>query len=400
MPRTLLHAACLLCLSCLFCAAPAFAQDGQPWPDPTGIPAASDADIAAAVELAGGNRAELEAALSYFPAGSTELAALRFIVANLPLADLGCITSAELANNVELALDAWRGLPFEPFYDGATWAHYVLPHRVSQEPLEPWRSEFHSQLAPLVAECATPEEAWRVVFDWCGQRAGFKQTQRRDQGPLTTIKGGYGRCEELMALQICALRSVGLPARNVSVPWWSHQDNNHAWTEVLHPDGRWGLPWHSWEQDAARQAAVVVGMCYGLPEDSVEDVLAKGVEPGARWCQMNSITNYRTPARLRLDFSQAIMPTDGDAPPPEGWQLSVYVWNYGALRRVCRTAIEPDGSCALSLGAGVYVLGTDVPGTSGLRLVELTGTDTLIASWERLVPVSGEMLVEYPKSAD
>lgn len=195
MLRTLLHAACLLCLSCQVCAAPALAQGGPPWPDPTGIPAVSDADVAAAVDLAGGNRAELEAALAYFPAGSTELAALRFVVANLPLADLGCITSAELTGNVELALAAWRDLPFEPFYDGATWAHYVLPHRVSQEPLEPWREHFYTQLAPLVADCATPEEAWRVVFDWCGQRAGFKQTQRRDQAcrtpALPTRSGGF-----------------------------------------------------------------------------------------------------------------------------------------------------------------------------------------------------------------
>ena len=45
-------------------------------------------------------------------------------------------------------------------------------------------------------------------------------------------------CGEESVFLVNALRSVGIPARQVYVPRWSHCDDNHAWVE-LWCDGKW-----------------------------------------------------------------------------------------------------------------------------------------------------------------
>ena len=71
-------------------------------------------------------------------------------------------------------------------------------------------------------------EIGRLTREW----ATYKASSRRDQGPLTTMERGIGRCEEEMILTICALRSVGIPVRSCSAPWWTTGNSNHAWVEV------------------------------------------------------------------------------------------------------------------------------------------------------------------------
>ena len=47
-----------------------------------------------------------------------------------------------------------------------------------------------------------------------------------------------GRCGEESTLLVAALRSVGIPARQVYTPRWAHTDDNHAWVEAW-ADGKW-----------------------------------------------------------------------------------------------------------------------------------------------------------------
>src|SRR5690606_36912714 len=114
-----------------------------------------------------------------------------------------------------------------------------------------------------------------AVNRWFGERIGFRQTQRRDQGPLATLASGYGRCEELCIIYIAACRSVGVPARMAYCPWRAVSDNNHAWVEVLGSDGAWHFVGaaepadkldSAWFEGAARRAPLVVSICFGLPE--------------------------------------------------------------------------------------------------------------------------------------
>jgi hypothetical protein len=392
--------ACSLCTLAILLASlsPAFAAD---------VPSVSDADLEAALQLAGDNRPQLQQALDTGIQKPFEMQAMRFVVANLPLSDLGRATGAELIEHFELAQRARGEFAYGSQYDDGTWAHFVLPPRMSQEPLSDWRPYLHQQLAPLVADAQTLDEAALRVNRWCGQHARFEQTQRRDQGPLVTLAGGYGRCEELVMLFVCACRSVGIPARQAYCPWWAVSDNNHAWAEVLGSDGKWHYTGgcepadrldQAWFGQAVKQAPIIISPCFGIPDDtSGMEVLRLEKTPGARYCLINSTANYRETGVLDI---QPLIDTGGDAAKVlaaqrEGFDIHVEVFNYGALREIAR--VHTVGRTLIRLGAGTYTLTMQDP-VSGRTLAALATVVNNRINQVQLSaePLKGSLLVQFP----
>lgn len=394
------------------------------------IPAVTDAELEQALTLAGSNRGELESVLFRYERDGFATAALRFQIVNMPLADLGCVTAEQIAENYELAF-AVLELPYTQHYDLATWAHYVLPMRVSQEPLEDWRRLFHDELRPGVEDVDTLELAYtkiRPVADRCG----FKQTQRRDQGPFSTLKSGYGRCEELIIVHVDALRAIGVPARLAYCPYWSHTDNNHAWVELMLDDGKWycdevvGDPTRKggWVMAGCRNASVVVSTCYGLPAERGEDVLNWKEAVGARFCTVNSIGNYRETGRIAFDVPEARRPGayeyfESDDPAELGasvqrsiaggaadsigagaeWNahvVTVHVFNFGALRQVARIPLDDMGRAEIELGPGAYIISTSAAVDNPEVWAEVAAGDTLQLAWDDAEPPAAEYMVVYP----
>ena len=387
-----LLAAC--CLAALLLPVPARAAD---------VPAVSDAELEQALELAGSNRAELEQALQQYAQEPFKRSALRFLLVSLPVVDLGVISAAELIENVDLALQAREEFAFGRHYDDATWAHYVLPPRVSQEPLSPWRRLFYDALHEQVADCQTIGEAATIAAAYYGTLATYKPTQSRDQSPLATIKGGYGRCEELVILFIDCCRAVGIPARQAYCPYWAAGDDNHAWWEVLGSDGRWHLDVDygpgenreaNWVVHSARQAPLVVSVCFGLPgpQEQGLNILSLKPDVGARYCHLNSVADYRQCARLDVYAGAAAAPDPQTGKPRK---LTVHVFNYGALRQVARVEFDSAGQASVQLGLGNYFVTSDLPDGPRAAFVHLSGDQ--IVNWSLLPPAPAELTLYFPK---
>ncbi|MEJ5964900.1 transglutaminase-like domain-containing protein [Flavonifractor porci] len=117
------------------------------------------------------------------------------------------------------------------------YEQYVLCPRVNDEDLSDHRALFYSQLWDRVKDLSQ-EEAALEVNRWCHEQASYQAQDDRTASPLTVYRCGSGRCGEESAFLVSALRSVGLAARQVYAPRWSHCDDNHAWVEVL-CEGRW-----------------------------------------------------------------------------------------------------------------------------------------------------------------
>lgn len=189
--------------------------------------------------------------------------------AHSPVSDIAVAENLTiLEENAELALWTRENTPWGPLIPDSVFLRYVLPARVSQEPLVAWRPVFMEALLPVIRESETAGEAVIAVSAWCDGIVDYAPTQYRDQSPFVTWSSGIGRCEEMTVFFMCALRSVGIPCRQIYAPWWSTVDGNHAWPEVWTPDG-WAYTDISseletlndtWFAERARSTALVVAM--------------------------------------------------------------------------------------------------------------------------------------------
>ena len=303
-----------------------------------------------ALKEAGENRGALEAVLQ--KTDPARKAWAEFLIANLPPCDLAQAQSEVLLEHLAYADTARQELPWGVKVPEDLFFHYVLPPRVSQEPLEAWRRYFFEQLFSVVMECKTMEEAAQEVNRWCAERVLFKPTQRRDQGPLESLKGGYGRCEELSILYISALRSVDIPARMAWTPYWSTSDNNHAWVEVW-ADGRWQYTGacepgkrlcEAWFNPVVKRTGLVLTEAFGIPDK--EPQLYKAGQGEAR---INVTTTYARTGTLGVKVITGGKP-QGKA------QVWISVYNWGGLRAIARRECDENGEMSLQIGRGDYVV--------------------------------------------
>ena len=130
-----------------------------------------------------------------------------------------------------------RTVPWCASLSREAYEQYVLCPRVNDEDLSDHRALFYSHLWNRVKDLSQ-EEAALEVNRWCHEQASYQAQDDRTASPLTVYRCGSGRCGEESAFLVSALRAVGLAARQVYAPRWSHCDDNHAWVEVL-CEGRW-----------------------------------------------------------------------------------------------------------------------------------------------------------------
>jgi hypothetical protein len=360
------------------------------------VPRESVPAVIASLKLAGDNATELLAAIT--KADESDRPALAFLVSNLPPVDLANADRSFLLDTVRLAREARDRFPWGATIPEDVYLAYVVPPRVSQEPLENARPYLFDELEKRLAGVTSMEEAALEVNRWCGEQAGFKPTARRDQGVFETLASRYGRCEELMILHVAALRSVAIPARETWTPYWATTDNNHAWTELWVGGG-----WHyagacepadaldvAWFSEAVKGAAIVLSSVMGPPAASDEVYVTRD-----RYSLVNSTSHYLIPGVLEVNVRR-------DRGPREGTPVTVSVWNFGALRRIARQETDDEGKIRLSLGDGEYFVCAGGPEGHDWDLAVIrSGEETpLWLSLDKDRPFDREFRLEYESTGD
>jgi len=166
-----------------------------------------------------------------------ERRAMEFLQDHLPSSDLYGYPAELFLEFVRHGVFLRGAAPWCGGLDWPVFAHYVLFPRVNDEDLSFHRRIFFDGLWPRVKDLPGMEARVQEVNRWCRERAGYQAQDERTASPLTVYRNGSGRCGEESAFLVSALRSVGIPARQVYAPRWSHCDDNHAWVEAL-CDGR------------------------------------------------------------------------------------------------------------------------------------------------------------------
>ena len=163
--------------------------------------------------------------------------ALEFLYAYMPLGDIVNKTPEYYLDHYNLTVMALEEMPWGSILPEREIRHFVLPVRVNNENLDTSRAVFYNELADRVRGLSM-YDAVLEVNHWCHEKAVYMPSDRRTSSPLATVKTAYGRCGEESTLLVAALRSVGIPARQVYTPRWAHTDSNHAWVEAW-VDGEW-----------------------------------------------------------------------------------------------------------------------------------------------------------------
>lgn len=198
---------------------------------------ASD-DLEQILGQAGTNRAEISRAWSEVAAARRE--GLKFLLENMPAADVQTLSSSFLLENVNLAFAAWEASPWRERVSRELFCNDVLPYACLNEARDPWREQLREKCAPIVTACKTPGEAACLLNEKIFPlfKVRYSTGRRRPhQSPRETIETGVATCTGLAVLLVDACRSVGIPARVAGTPMWTNLRGNHTWVEVW--DGDW-----------------------------------------------------------------------------------------------------------------------------------------------------------------
>ena len=276
-----------------------------------------------------------------------EAALLRYHLATLPLTDAVDAPLEVLLAFARHALMLREGpaadLPEDLF------VHYVATARVNNEPLQDCRGALWGELAPRVAGL-DPERAAIEVNYWCAEMATYQTTDGRTLGAPGVIAGAAGRCGEESTLLVTALRAVGIPARQLYVPWWAHCDDNHAWVEAW-AGGRWHYL-GACEPEEALDRGWFTAASGRVPMVATRLFSDFGCDPadvvGRAGCTVlvNVTGSYAATTRLSV---RAALP---DGAPAAGAAVAFEVLNMAGWRPLCVLAADGEGRCSAELGLG------------------------------------------------
>lgn len=286
-----------------------------------------------------------------------------------------------------------RTVPWCAALSEEAYQQYVLCPRVNDEDLSDHRALFHSLLWERVRGL-DEEEAVQQVNCWCQEHASYQAQDGRTASPLTVFRCGSGRCGEESAFLVAALRSVGLPARQVYAPRWSHCDDNHAWVEV-YCDGAWHFLGacepeevlnKGWFTNAASRAMLIHSRCFG--EISGEEIISKvGMASFLNNLKLYAVTKY-----LKVCVK------DEAGKPVQGAQVGFGILNYSSFFDAAIMDTDENGCCGLTCGLGTMHIHVKKDDVFCERLVYTPDVDTVeivlknepvnYDTWEHFVSVA------------
>ncbi len=321
------------------------------------------------------------------PSGLTqqESDALKFLYAYIATPDALDYDTDFFLENTRMALQAAEEMAWGAVVPDREWRHFVLPVRVNNENLDHSRKVFYQELKPRV-EGLSMEEAILEVNHWCHEKVSYQPSDARTSSPLATVANALGRCGEESTFTVAALRSVGIPARQVYTPRWAHTDDNHAWVEAW-ADGKWhflgacepeavlDLAWFNAPASRGMLMTTKVTGAYDGPEEQLEVTPITTI--------INVTENYAP-----VDVSTVVV-TDGAGNPVEDVKVRFMLYNYAEFYPLAEKSTDSRGEARFTSGLGNMV----VWASDGERfnLAPLAAGDTVRISLDKDTNFTGSL---------
>ena len=283
---------------------------------------------------------------------------LRFVFATLPLSDLADYDLTLFLHTVQHSLRARRefswcaALPEHLFLTG------VLYPRINTEELSDCRELFYGKLKDRVRRLSVTDAALEVNR-WCAEEVTYRSTDDRTASPLSVYRCGYGRCGEESTFAVTALRSVGICARQVYAPWWSHCDDNHAWVEVFD-----GETWRylgacepepeldrGWFTAAASRAMMIHARTFAPGSREEISFLFPDTESADLWAEHGVVYEAVT-SRYAETAEVEITVAERSGKPVTGAAVTFSLLNMAQFLKIATLKSDREGKVKLRLGLG------------------------------------------------
>lgn len=244
----------------------------------------------------------------------------------------------------------------------------VVFHRVNTEGITPCRRLFYEQLKDRIIGKSLKDAILEVNY-WCAEEVAYQCSDDRTLSAEAVYRSGTGRCGEESVFAVNALRSVGIPARQVYAHRWAHCDDNHAWVEVW-CEGKWHylgacepeeILDKGWFTGAASRAMMINSRIYG-------NQTKKG-KTAVESCDMT--TAYPELGRYACTVEFTVQVEDAEGKKIRRAEVSCELLNYAELVPVIRGITDERGIFKMESGKGSLMISARAGNLEGSCVLDL-----------------------------
>lgn len=300
---------------------------------------------------------------------------LRYFYGHMIVSDALNVPMETYADYAQHAAFLWEQGAYKDRIPEDIFLNYVAEPRINEENILPCRKLFYQEASYCLKDRGMEEAVLEANY-WCASQVTYRSTDDRTLAPLTVYRNGYGRCGEESTFTASVLRSLGIPARQVYAPRWSHCDDNHAWVE-FYSDGEWKycgacepeqVSCRGWFTNAASRAMMVHSRRF----DTVDGEQVIGQDG------MSIVANQLGRYALTREISVQVNYEDGTA--AKGAAVQFEVANYAEYAPIARMVTDESGNARLTTGKGslrIYAAADDLEAETILGADESSCTLTL-----------------------
>jgi transglutaminase-like putative cysteine protease len=310
---------------------------------------------------------------------SEQSEALKFLYAFMPLSDLADYDGEFFLANIDIALLTRTETKWGKDIPENVFLHYVLPLRVNNENLDSFRISYYDEILERV-KGKNIREAALEINHWCHEKVSYQPADIRTSAPMSTILSARGRCGEESTFTVAALRTAGIPARQVYTPRWAHTDDNHAWVEVW-IDGQWFYMGacepepvldRGWFTEPARRAMLVHTKSFGAPLGN-----ENSINKYRNYTDVNNLSKYAITKRI------CVKVLDKNGIPVNNALVEYQLYNYSEFYPLAVVPTGNDGISRFETGLGDLLIWAHKDDDFDYRKISVTETDTLVLKLNR-----------------
>ncbi len=298
--------------------------------------------------------------------------ALEFLYGTLPFREITTVPFDLLRREAEQAVLHWQEDHWKQELPEDLFVHFVLTPLVNAENVEECREFFRTQVFDRVKDLPLRQAVLETNL-WCCEQVTYQASSDRVESPMTAYRSGKGRCGEESAFAVTVLRSLGIPARQIYAPFWSHCDDNHAWVEV-YVDGDWHFLGacepepvldRGWFLSASSRAILIHTRTFS-------DFIREGMKDEVLIECRDGVYFYNETHRYAPTCLQKFVIRREDGTPAAGAVVRLQVLNMAAFSTVAILRADETGTACIRCGRGT-LHGEISAGAESAALDFLTG---------------------------